>query len=511
MLHAFNGDTGAEMFAYIPDAVIPKLSKLTNPRYSCKQGQTGCIPIPHEYFVDGSPIGHDAYFKNSPTAAASWHTVLLGTTGAGNGKALFALDVSDPGAMSTNKVLWEITPAQSPNAADLADATNKPGFANNLGYTIPQPSIVRLNDSAGSYAAIVANGYNSANNKAVLFILDVATGAIIKSFDTGAGSATQPNGLSTPGVVDANGDRVADYIYAGDLLGNMWKFDITDANPANWKIAFTSGTAPAPLFRACTDSACATPQPITAKPLTYKNPTGGRLVYFGTGKYFEAGDQIVPASAPVQTFYAILDNGSVVSGARDASGNIGSLQKQSILAEVSLTTFKGRITANNSVNYVGNPSATPPVVAQKGWYMDLVVSGQATKGERIVSAAIRRGNRIIFPTLMPSLLTCQPGGGSWLMMVDALSGSRFPSPSFDINGSGTITAQDMVDSDGNGTLDASVSGKLVNNGGIIKGEQVVSNGDGTETINTSDSTGKKDSTIIPQDEPVGRQSWRQLR
>ncbi len=501
MLHAINANTGDELFTYIPDAVIPKLSKLTNPKYGCTQ--SGCFP--HEYFVDGSPRAGDAYFKDTPTASSTWHTVLLGTTGAGNGKSIFALDVSNPSStIDADKVLWEISPIQAPDSADLNDVgTTKPGFANNLGYTIPQPSLVRLYD--GSYAAVVANGYNSVNKKAVLFIIDVATGKIIRSFDTFVGNTTSPNGLSTPSVVDADGDRIADYIYAGDLLGNMWKLDVTDTNSANWGFAFGSVTAPLPLFKACSDAACANPQPITAKPIVGKNPEGGLMVYFGTGKYYEAGDQIVGLPAQVNTFYGIRDNGAVVSGKSE-------LQQQTILGEAKLTGFSARFTSGTTVDYTGSST----VAAKKGWYMDLVVAPTNTAvGERVVSGAILRGGRLVFTTLLPSLVTCEPGGTSWLMVLDALNGSRLTGPSFDTDNNGVISSKDLVskiDVTGDGVLDAiALSGVQENGGGIIKGVVVVSNGDGTENLDFGTSKGKRGGKTIGQDEPSGRQSWRQIR
>ena len=514
MLHAFNADNGAELFAYIPNAVIPQLKKLTNKDYGCRR--SGCIA--HEYFVDGSPRAGDAYVAIG-ASAASWRTILLGSTGAGSGKAVFALDITDPNptkstAASTigaDKVLWEVSPDQAPITTDLADNITitpaKLGFTNNLGYTIPQPSLVRMNN--GSWAAIVANGYNSVSNKAVLFILNAATGAIIRTIDTGVGSASLPNGLSSAYPVDVDGDRVFDFIYAGDLLGNLWKFDVQSSQPNNWKVAYSSGSpaAPAPLFTACSGACTGAnyQQPITAKPQVGRHPQGGLMVYFGTGKYYEAGDQIVGSSPQVQSFYGIRDQGSPVSGR-------SLLQQQEILAEDAVV----RATSNTEVDYAGNSTVTPAVPAKQGWYMDLVTPKDNKKGERVVSQAILRGGNLTFITLIPSNDACSPGGTSWIMGLDAVEGKRPKSVAFDTNKNGLLNDSDKKRMDTNKDGVSNSSDETVNlsgssNRGIVKNITNLSNGDDTSTSLSNNNKGEIGRELNPDGDPIGRQSWRQIR
>ena len=202
MLHGFNADNGAEQIAYVPLAVFPRLTRLTARSY------------PHRFFVDGPPTVGDTFFGNA------WHTVLVGGLRNG-GQAIYALDVTDPAQFSeanaASLALWEFTDA------DDAD----------LGYTYSRPAIVRMHN--GRWAAIFGNGYNnteadgnaSATGNAVLFIVDIEGGSLIKKIDTTVGTAAdpsgnnRPNGLATPAPVDVDGDRIVDYIYAGDLFGNM--------------------------------------------------------------------------------------------------------------------------------------------------------------------------------------------------------------------------------------------------------------------------------------------------
>ncbi|MDH3603713.1 MAG: PilC/PilY family type IV pilus protein, partial [Candidatus Tectomicrobia bacterium] len=273
LLHGFNATTGDEAIAYVPHAVFPHLNKLTDPAFV------------HRYYVDGAPTVGDAYgaFGSSRCSSGTscWRSVLVSGLRSG-GQGVFALDVTDSDTFSeaagkaADIVLWEFTDA------DHAD----------LGYTFSQPSIVRM--ANGKWAAVIGNGYNnseadasaSGNGHAVLYILFLDGGLdgtwtpdsdYIK-IDTNQGSQATPNGLATPAVVDIDGDYTADLIYAGDLEGNLWKFDVRAPDPTQW-----NSPGAIKLFEATTS------QPITTRPEVGIHPTDpdGLLVYFGTGKYLE--------------------------------------------------------------------------------------------------------------------------------------------------------------------------------------------------------------------------------
>lgn len=493
MLHAINATSGAELFTYIPNETIGSLSILSDPLYGCN----GASCIQHKYFVDGSPRVSDAYFDST------WHSVLVGTLAAG-GKGLFALDVTTPSSFSAADVLWEISTTQAPGpSADLSD------FASNLGYTLPQASIVRMQD--GSWAAIVANGYESANNKAVLYIIDIKTGHILKSIDTGAGSAASPNGLSTPIAVDEDGDHITDSIFAGDLLGNMWKFDVSSSNPNSWDVAHKVSGTPTPHYIALDSSGVR--QPITSKPQVGRHPNGGLMIYFGTGKYYANNDQIIGPSPQVQTFYGIRDAGSIVA---DRSV----LQKQTILAESTLT-IPATVTPPApafDIDVRVTTDTLVPYPTKEGWYMDLISPVNGAEGERVVSNPLLRNGRIIFSTMTPNPDPCDWGGSSWLMELDAVNGKRLDGSPFDVNNDGNIDLADLVhiyDTNGDGIIDASddiaVSGIRKKNLGIIKTPSVVTCEDGTECKYLSGSSGQLDMVKESSGAPTGRQSWRQLR
>jgi type IV pilus assembly protein PilY1 len=96
-----------------------------------------------------------------------------------------------------------------------------------------------------------------------------------------------------------------DYAYAGDLLGNLWKFDLTGATIDEWKIAYNDGSNPQPLFQA--KNAQGYCQPITIMPDVMKHckyGSNGYIVVFGTGRYLGAADF---ADLSVQTIYGIWD------------------------------------------------------------------------------------------------------------------------------------------------------------------------------------------------------------
>ena len=330
---------------------------------------------------------------------------------------MYALDVTNPTLFTEPNadkvVLWEFTDS---NDADL-------------GYTFSQPSIVKM--ANGQWVAVFGNGYNntdadgaqSATGYAALYIVDLKTGALVRKITTKAGTTTTPNGLSTPTPVDVNGDNVVDYIYAGDLQGNLWKFDVTSSDPAAWGVAFGSASVPAPLFIAKDSSGNL--QPITQRVEVGINKQGGVLVYFGTGQYISISDN---STTSAQTFYGIWDKGATVTSR-------SSLLQQTVTGTASASGGTYRLTSNN-----GN-AATMYVAPStyKGWYIDL-----PTNGERQVSDPVLNGGRIIFTTLIPSLTACSFGGSGWLMELDPTTGNQPATPAFDSDNNGSINALDII-------------------------------------------------------------------
>ncbi|WP_052691956.1 pilus assembly protein [Teredinibacter purpureus] len=472
MLHAFDAANGKELMSYVPSTILGELHALTDPAYF------------HKFFVNAAPTIVDAHFSGS------WHTVLAGALGRG-GQGVFGLDVTNPAGFSEANAasifLWEFD--------DTDDA--------DMGYSYSEPSIAKM--ANGKWVAVFGNGYNnteadgaaSTTGNSVLYIVDLGTGAVIKKIDTGVGSATTPNGMATPALVDVDNDYVVDYIYAGDLYGNMWKFDVTDTNSTNWDVAWVSGTTKKPLF------ATATGQAITTRPAVGLHPDeDGQMIYFGTGKYIETDDNN-SLGEPDQSFYGIWDqNESVATGLPVISSD---LLLQTIDYEFSTTlegnTYNLRITSDETIDWQ----------THEGWRIDLVNRNNSpvdNQGERQVSEAILRNGRIIFPTNLPSDTPCTPGGTSWLMELDARDGSRLDETPFDLNGDGIFSELDYtygVES----IPDVPASGiqsdeGIISTPGILrdKNREVKYLSGSTGAIsNFSESTGAQN---------IGRQSWREL-
>ncbi|MCB1777976.1 MAG: pilus assembly protein PilY, partial [Candidatus Competibacteraceae bacterium] len=276
MLHAFNASTGVEQFAFIPNAALANLASLSATNYS------------HKYFIDGSPIIGDAKI------GGNWKSVLIGTTGAG-GRAVFALDVTDPSTPFTeSNILWEFTNAD-------------------LGYTIGQPTIGRIGNT---WVAVFGNGYESTSGKAFLFIVNLSDGTLLAKIPTNNYTG---NGLATPVLIaDQNGSLIA--AYAGDLRGNLWKFDLT-----NNSVLFGGS----PLFTARDGSNNI--QPITAPPEVAEHPDGGYLIFFGTGKYFEIGDHAAGGTT-VHSLYGVWDT-ATFDGSAWQGGNAITATNRSVLLE----------------------------------------------------------------------------------------------------------------------------------------------------------------------------------
>ncbi|MFQ6023929.1 MAG: pilus assembly protein [Acidiferrobacterales bacterium] len=469
MLHGFDASTGDEKIAYVPNMVFANLNELTNQGYV------------HRYYVNGSASAGDVFF------GGAWHTMLVGGLGHG-GKGYFALDISDPdGAFNEsnagNIVKWEFTDAATPD---------------DMGFSYGKATIAKMHD--GSWAAIFGNGYNSVNENAVLYIVDIETGTIIEKIALGGSPA---NGLSTPAVVDTDGDFIADYIYAGDLKGNMWNIDVTSSNTNNWGSFYGTGGTAKPLFQARDGGGSI--QPITGRPEIGAHPDGldGVMVYFGTGKYLEDGDK-TPTATPVHTFYGVWDE-------HPTSGNLGggapaAVTPSDLLAQTLTETTIGSVPVREVTdNPITWRPGTPP--DHLGWRVDL-----PTTGEMSVSNPVLVGGglpRIIFTTLIPeSTAACAFGGSSWLMELNPQNGGRFDEPVFDVDDDGAFDNNDLIGGSGGippsgvkstiGILPEPVIIQDTANNKIVKG---LSGSTGAIDTNTQKGgSGKK-----------GREGWRQLR
>lgn len=492
MLHALDASTGEELFAYIPNAVFKNLSKLTDKSYGKK----------HKYFVDGALSSQDVLVGTG--SSAIWKTVLVGAL-RGGGKSVYALDISEP-------VPTGATPIEK--EGDVADKVMWEFADDNLGFVYGEIPIVRM--ANGKWAAIVSNGYNSSGDgRARVYVIDIEDGAVIKSFVAGGGSVANPNGMSAPLPIDVNGDSIADYIYAGDLEGNVWKFDVRESDENLWGSAYTTGGVATPLFRATDESGNS--QPITARMDVGRHPTkDGYMVYFGTGKYLELKD-VSETGQNTQTFYGVWDRGTSTL----AVFNRDHLLEQKIEYQFTATETGGlpaRVVSANGINWHSDAdipdTSKSPIDTHLGWRIDFInPNTDDNDGERIVSYPQLIAGQIIFPTLLPSGEECDFGGTSWIMELDASNGGRIYGSVLDVNEDTEVDADDYVEVVMGGKKVFLPASGVKSKVGAVAEPNIVSLPGGQQQVKIiSGTTGSIQSIFEdPGSVTQGRQSWIRLQ
>ncbi len=383
MLHAFNALTGDELFGYVPrglyeiNAVAPysKLSAITAKNFELIAG-TGGVNADGSVMVAEMKVG------------GSWSQYLFGSLGRG-GKGVYALDATKPqnvdesAAAITKLVKWEY-------GASTGDA--------DIGYIVSRPTS-RTNGQPfqtgymanGKWAAIYGNGYNSTSGKAALYIFFAdgpgsgtatwTTGTHFIKIPVGAGGID--NGLGIATAIDTNNNGIIDTVYAGDLKGNVWKFDVSNTDPALWKVATTGAV---PLYQATTTltgTTAVVPQPITTAVQPFRNPNGGLQLVFSTGKILESNDY--PMSAPYQnTVYSLFERAGNTTTL--TVGRTDLVQKSSTFVSVGGNDI--RAIQRGTVDYV----------TKKGWYLDLTAPSEAVVFNPLVLSSTQIFIRSIGPT-----------------------------------------------------------------------------------------------------------------
>jgi type IV pilus assembly protein PilY1 len=381
MLHGFDAASGQETIAYVPQGIYDTLPRLTSPGYV------------HAYFVDGSPFAGDIH------DGSRWHTYLAGFLGAG-GRGYFALDVTDPSAFSEGNAAGIV---KLDKTAGAMDAAADPDLGHIFSEPVLEPDdprisqqITKLNN--GRWALVTGNGYNSANEDAVLLIQYLEGSMELVKIATGSPGG---NGLSAPRLIDLDGDRIPDVAYAGDLKGQLWKFDLSSRNANKWTVAFDG----APFFAA--KNALAQAQPITSAPVSLAHPDGGVMLVVGTGRHLTDADR---SDTTTQSVYGLYDNTVVnrstqlsgqsrglLSGGSPIADGRAFLVQQAIDTSSTATTASGQPLWSVSSNPVDYAGANP----KRGWYLDL-----PTPGERVLDNLTWAGGNLVDVTS-----TIPPAGG----------------------------------------------------------------------------------------------------
>lgn len=436
MLHAFNADTGAEHFAYVPRGVLMNdLKTLSDPRYA------------HRYFVDGPIVV-------SSKAQTPNKNILVGTLGRG-GRGIYALDVTSSTGFGASDVEWD-----------------KDAIAN-MGNVIGKPFIAKLNN--GKTGVVIGNGINSPDDKAYLIVLDISDGSVIANIPTSSDTA---NGLSSPKGWDEDGDGDVDYVYAGDLRGNLWKFDLSDSNTSKWESSHKTGSTPVPMFTATDGSG--NRQPISGGVSIAVDPTSfKRWVFFGTGRYLTDADQ---TDHSVQTMYGLMDEGTRI-------GN----RSTDLVAR---TTVAVGVIDGRTVRGFEAASTTMPA-GKKGWYVDLAPPAPGTaQGERMIGDPAVAGQVLLFSSIIPSDDPCVPGGSGFINAINPFTGASVSEYFFDIDGDGEYT-DDTVGGVPVGSVDTGVG---MNTDGVLL----------DKIIGVGGSKGETGSVGVNNPVAPGRISWREM-
>lgn len=489
--YSLPANNGTEVIGFMPSGVLggSNIVNLTSPAYV------------HKYFVDATPVASDLFYNSA------WHTWLVGGVGSG-GSEIYALDITDP------------TQFSEVNAGKLVvgDWTNTASGLTHLGTTTGTPIVARLHN--GNWAIIFGNGLGTSTTAGVYIgLVNSTTGAVTFQFlDTKVGSATSPNGITNVTSADLDGDHIADYLYAGDLQGNVWRFDLTSGSAAAWSVSTFGNSGATPLFTAKNAAPTPVGQPITTSAVITSVAVGGGnrvIVAFGTGQKTPftstSGDTYATGT---QTFYGIWDWDMNAWDAASGSGaqyvaltgpqaiNRGTLLTQTLTSTSTATGTNSQVlgyrylSVGKVVCWQGSTTCTSGNT-QYGWLFDL-----PSLNEQIIYNPTIIGGAIVVNTAIPAVISasqCNAGLQSgWTMAFDPGSGSGIVQSFFPDASGGTAT-----------TSGGSTVGGIQLNG-VGTPTSISYNGQTyivTQTVNGTPAISK----AFPPNNPMSRVSWKEVR
>jgi type IV pilus assembly protein PilY1 len=426
-----------EVLAYMPGAVLQSIHNSIDPTLDYSNPQYS-----HNFYVDATPDAEQLFFNGV------WHTWLVGGLGAG-GAAIYALDITNPGNFSESNagslVMGEWTPTS-------ISCINVAGCGSNMGNSYGTPAIRRLHD--GNWGIIFGNGFGSASGDAGIYVMIVnpADGTISATYYLSTGKSGTNDGIAYVSPTDLDGDHITDYVYAGDLLGNVWRFDLTSGTESSW------AAAASPLFTVPTGA------PITTKlQLAFLTTTTGlqrMMVEFGTGRKTPQSN-LTPAQylSGSQSLYGIWDwdmtswnakmSSQFESLAAPQTVNVAKLQAQTLTYNATsqaLDVTSNPVCWSGSAQCAGGPSAN----AQFGFVVPLPGTN-----EQLIFNPLMYQNTLLVNTTIPAVNTptsCQVAhdtGNTIALSVSTGGASTTASGGFFKNTTDTMAAG--VQTNGTGT------------------------------------------------------------
>jgi type IV pilus assembly protein PilY1 len=409
---------GYEVLAYMPGAVLQTIHNTSveldyaNTQYS------------HNWFVDATPATGDVFY------AGVWHTWLVGGLGPG-GAAIYALDVTNPANFSEGKAANTVIGEWTPSTITCVNVSN---CGQNLGNTYGTPQIRRFHN--GSWGVIFGNGYGSqANSSAGIFIMLIDPNSGNRSvyyLGTPALKGNPANGVASPSSLDMELDHIIDYIYAADLQGNIWRFDVTSTNPANWGVSASS-----PLFSVPGNLPITTALTVGALHPIILTSLGGEqidwgtpervIVNFGTGRMIpQTLTQNAQFATGTQYLYGIWDWDMTAWNALSQYKAVAMSAPQTVSSSVLQSeTVVTASSGSTTYRYINNPhpvcwtvvkpldasSLCPVPGTQFGWQMAL----PATNEQVIFNPVLSPDGELVVNTFIPSAdspLSCNAGSAS---------------------------------------------------------------------------------------------------
>lgn len=388
-MHAFDGTVpatgtpcagcGRELFAYIPSfvygdsatAATQGLAALGNPNYT------------HRFFVDATPQVFDLDFNRTAGASGSgpdWRSVLIGGLGKG-GRGYYAIDVTDPDAWVSeaavaSRVLWEFTDPR-------------------MGYSFGDASVVKTRKHG--WVVLLTSGYNNSDGRGYLFLVNPRTGDLLEAIATPAAAAGPINLAHHAAFVPNFGDFTADAVYAADLQGNLWRFDLTPV----------SGAYDPPTLIARLTDANGDGLPVTVRPLVEIDAASNtRHVVVATGRLLADSDI---ASTQTQSIFVIRD-GTAQAG--------GFFTPATLPSGVSFPLTRAQLNANTSLTTgIGSAPANP-----MGWFHDLRRAPGSNVAERVNVDLTANGGVVAVGVNLPLPEPCEPGGTGRVLAFSLASG-----------------------------------------------------------------------------------------
>jgi Tfp pilus tip-associated adhesin PilY1 len=469
MLHAFYAGSstsdplgGKERWTWIPTMVLPNLYKLADNNYANN----------HRYSVDGTPTVGDFYDSN----ASTWKTMLVAGINAG-GKGYYAIDITDP---ATPKGLWEFK--WSDTCYSAGDASTH--YADcHIGYTFSNPIVSKLAD--GTWVVFVTSGYNNINSPAkagdgegYLYVLRAYDGKILHKISTGVGDSTTPSGLNhiVNWVDNTLVNNTTLRLYGGDLLGNMWRFDVNDTILPAGREATLVGQAKSP-------GASGLPQPITTRPELALNGSDP-FVLFATGRMLGATDL---TDTQVQSIWGVIDPMTATTGysnLRSSMKPLAMTQTTQLLDQNNNACATASATCVlRTIRTVACSGSTTECAITAGWVVDLPDSKERVN----VDPKLQLGTLVVASNV-PSSDACSIGGYSWLNFLNYSTGTAVA------NATAGMASQKLSDS-------------------LAVGLNIVRLPDGKTVVITTTSDAKQTTVSAPFDtpSPTGKRiSWREI-